>query len=130
MVREYAEAVAHFSVSSYSKLVNQAVSYISRHILSKINSEALAESLYVSSGHLSRQFKKETGKTIPEYVNWQRIEMAKVFLQENDADITELAIRLGYQESSYFSKVFRQIAGMSPRQYVNECRNGRKQEEE
>ena len=80
---------------SYSKLVNQAVSYISRHILSKINSEALAESLYVSSGHLSRQFKKETGKTIPEYVNWQRIEMAKVFLQENDADITEIAIRLG-----------------------------------
>lgn len=117
MIREYSDAVANFSTSSYGKLINHAVHYITLHIIEKIDLNEMAASLYVSRDHLSRYFKKETGKTIPEYINHQRIEMAKVLLLDGRADITDIAIRLGYHDSSYFSKVFKQITGAAPKQY-------------
>lgn len=118
MIREYCEAVAHFSVSGYSKLINGAVQYISRNILEKIELGEMAAVLYVSREHLSRRFRQETGKSIPDYVNCQRIEMAKMLLKDGRADITEIALHLGYRDSSYFSKVFKRVTGVSPRVYA------------
>ena len=117
IVTEYAEAVAHLSTHGYGKVVNAAVRYISYHITETISLQAMAEELFVSEGYLARRFHRETGCTISDYTNRMRVDMAKLLLEQGDLDITEIALRVGFRDGSYFSKVFRRFTGQTPRGY-------------
>lgn len=118
IVSEYANAVAHYSTHGYGKLINRAVQYLSYHISERIILSEMAEQLFVNSTYLSRRFHHETGLTITEYINHMRIDMAKVLLEQGRMDIAEIAMRVGYQDACYFSKVFRRITGHSPREHL------------
>lgn len=118
IVKSYAQAVAEFSTSSYSPLVADAVRYVNGHVTSPLEISELASSLYVSPEHLSRKFKQETGKTISKYAHCQRIAIAKVLFAQGNTNLTEVAVRTGYHDSSHFSKTFKKVCGISPKDYI------------
>ncbi len=118
IITEYATAVSRLSTHGYGKLVNAAVRYLSYHITEKINIQVMADELFVSEAYLARRFRRETGRTITDYANHLRVDMAKLLFEEGRFNVTEIALRVGYRDASYFCKVFHRITGMAPREYV------------
>jgi AraC-like DNA-binding protein len=68
----------------------------------------------VSEGYLSRSFNQETGLSLIHYLTRYRVQQAKQLLLTTDKTITEIAMEVGFSDSNYFSRVFRQEAGVSP----------------
>lgn len=69
---------------------------------------------HVSSAYLSRAARQATGKTVTELLQERRIEKAKKLLQETDLTVMEICTAVGYNNSSYFYRIFESAAGMSP----------------
>jgi YesN/AraC family two-component response regulator len=100
-----------------SLLVKQAAAYIQQNHARSFSLIELADSIGVSKSYLSRIFKLDTGISLWDYLNRFRIQKAKELLLLTDASITAIAADVGYEDVSYFSRVFRELAGCSPRAY-------------
>jgi signal transduction histidine kinase/AraC-like DNA-binding protein len=98
-------------------LVKQACAYIQQNYTRSFSLEELSETIGVSKSYLSRIFKMDTGISLWDYLNRYRIQKAKELLLISDASITTIAANVGYEDTSYFSRVFHDIAGCSPRSY-------------
>ena len=70
-----------------------------------------------SRSHISHCFKKQTGYTFREYLTNVRLENAKSLLQYSGLTITEIAFSVGFNDSNYFSNVFKAQMGISPMKY-------------
>ena len=62
-------------------------------------------------------FKKSTGSSFKEYLNMVRIEESKRLLSNTDFSIIDIAIAVGFEDQSYFSKVFKKFTGLTPKQF-------------
>jgi signal transduction histidine kinase/DNA-binding LacI/PurR family transcriptional regulator/AraC-like DNA-binding protein len=100
-----------------SQLVKQASAYVQQNYARSFSLVELCEAIGVSKSYLSRIFKKDTGISLWDYLNRFRVQRAKELLLLTDASITEVAARVGYEDVGYFSRVFHEIAGCSPRAY-------------
>ena len=67
--------------------------------------------------HLTRKFKDITGQTITEYIREQRIARACYLLRNTDMKINELAAQVGFNDCSYFIRLFRQSIQRTPKEY-------------
>lgn len=99
------------------KLVEQATRYIAEHYTEKLALSEIAEVLNISAGHLSITFKKFTGTTISDYVANVKIERAKELIDTHQYLMYEISDLLGFDNPYYFSKVFKKVTGISPREY-------------
>jgi len=84
----------------------------------------VAAAVKVHPGYLSALFKAETGISLTQYVRDKKITEAKNMLREADYSVSEIAEMLGFNSLSYFSKVFRQVSALSPREYVEALYTG------
>lgn len=82
--------------------------------------ERLAEEAHMSTRHFSRLFNKETGVTVPDYINGLRIAMAENMLKAQRLSIENLVDRLGYNSTRQFHRAWKQRHGKSPRQWQRE----------
>jgi len=82
-----------------------------------LNSQSLADEFSFSSAYLCRIFKQETGVSLADYINVQRIEYAKKLLHNPDMLVKDIALETGFSSEKYFYVVFRKITGITPRQY-------------
>lgn len=119
MCIEYAAAVTMFSTKGYSPLIKEVIRYITSNITIDICLSTLAEQFHVNPSYLSRKFKEDTKMTITSYINYQRVELAKFYFEKNIYNITEIAHKVGYNDSSYFTKIFKKITGMLPKEYID-----------
>lgn len=121
MVMDYTEKMRKYSRSdTNSKHINVCKEYIYSHIKERITIEDLADKLGVSSGYLSRLFKKETGVSVSAYIRRQKIDMAKNLLRFSDSSMIEIANRLSFSSQSHFIQQFREVVGMTPKKYRDE----------
>ena len=121
MVMDYTEKMRKYSRSdTNSKHINVCKEYIYSHIKERITIEDLADELGVSSGYLSRLFKKETGVSVSAYIRRQKIDMAKNLLRFSDYSMIEIANRLSFSSQSHFIQQFREAVGMTPKKYREE----------
>ncbi|MDR1604157.1 MAG: helix-turn-helix domain-containing protein [Gracilibacteraceae bacterium] len=88
---------------------------------SKISLTDIAGRLFVNSKYLGTLFKKETGRSFVEYVTFVRMERAKTLLRDRNLKIYEIAIRLGYDDVDYFSRVFKKQTAETPSKYRENC---------
>lgn len=123
MCVEYAKAVNKFSTRSYSLLVKNVINYITSNILHEITIAELAEYFNVNPTTLSRNFKKDTNMSITEYVNYQRIELAKFYFEKGETSITDVSYKVGFNDSSYFTKVFKKVTGILPKTYIKDMKS-------
>lgn len=98
-------------------LVKQASVYIQQNYTRSFSLEELSKTIGVSKSYLSRIFKMDMGISPWDYLNRFRIKKAKELLLLTDGSITEIAAEVGYEDVGYFGRVFREIAGCSPRAY-------------
>lgn len=88
--------------------------YIDENFSDEINLDTLCSKFSISKSHLSRQFKASTGFGINEYISLVRIKNAEKLLLTTDYSITKIAELCGFNDSSYFSAVFKKLKGISP----------------
>lgn len=115
--REYTFAVAEKGNRHYSSKIEVAIHYIEIHLHEKITLESIAEAVGLSSCHLSRVFKQETGISVVDYVQKERIEAAKHMLIYSDATLSAISQYLYFSTQSYFIKIFKKYVGITPGQY-------------
>lgn len=96
---------------------NDVISYIIKNYHEKISLQELADLAFVSKEHLSREFKKRTGKNITEFIIDLRVAKAKDLLVNTSKSIAEIANIVGYSNVKHFSKVFGRKTQVSPTVY-------------
>ncbi len=115
--REFTYAVAQEGNQHYTSQIEAAIHYITIHLHEKITLESTADAIGISSGHLSRIFKKETGISIVDYVQKERVKAAKNLLIYSDSTLTEISQYLHFSTQSYFISIFKKHFGITPGQY-------------
>lgn len=102
---------------SYRKDIQLARDYIHAHYNENISVADISRVLNLSPNYLSKLFRSETGIRIVEYINQYRIEAAKKLLRETNLKVYEVGEKTGFQETSYFCKVFKEITGITVSEY-------------
>lgn len=100
-------------------LVKQAIEYINQYYNQKLDLQTVADQLYVSTWHLCKVIKKQTGTNFVDLLNTARIENAKKMLLESNMKIYEIAEAVGYTDTAYFSKIFKRVTQVTPNEYRN-----------
>lgn len=106
-----------FSDAKHANIIHRCTQYISVNYKERITLEDTARMVYLSPAYLSRIFKQETGVTFNEYLNRVRVNKAKELLRRRELRMTDISLAVGYEDQSYFTKVFKRVAGMLPREY-------------
>lgn len=104
-------------ISSFRNEIQMIDIFIEENIDKKISLSMLAQYVNRSESYLSRLFKTETGINIIHYINTKKMQHAKELLINPDISISEIAHSLGFEESSYFNKIFNKIYGINPSDY-------------
>ncbi|GAA0178719.1 AraC family transcriptional regulator [Clostridium sediminicola] len=91
--------------------------YIDRNYSKKIYTEDLSNILHISTYHFCRLFKQMTGKTTTDYINGIRLEKAVEYFNKGDLNITEVALRCGFDSINYFSRLFKKYYNVSPTKF-------------
>jgi AraC-like DNA-binding protein len=99
---------------TFSAHTEKAVKYISAHLHEDIHLEDVADVVGVSMRVLSKQFRQETGLSVPSYVHAMKIREAKYLIRYTTDDIASIANKLKYSSQSYFSAIFKKEVGCSP----------------
>lgn len=108
----------HNSLSAgHPSHVKKAIAYIETHLEGSLTLQQTAKFVHIHQGHLSEIFKRETGMTFGDYVVRQKMARAMELLAESPAKVSEVALRLGYEDVKYFTQLFKKQTGQTPREY-------------
>jgi AraC-like DNA-binding protein len=100
-----------------SLVVKQAIAYLQQNHQRAISRQELAAAVGVSKDYLSHIFKQELGLSPWDYLTRYRVQQAKARLRETHASVTAIALQSGFDDLSYFNRVFRKQVGCSPTTY-------------
>ncbi len=123
MGRKYCHLVQNYSLKGYSELIEQVINYIDFHLKEPLSLAYLAEKFSVNSSYLSAQFKKESGNTLTGYLNEKRVQSSQMLLATTTLPIQEVAARVGIYDENYFSRLFKKLRHLTPREYRNKMQN-------
>jgi AraC-like DNA-binding protein/ligand-binding sensor protein len=117
VLNRFTNSVFDFSKTKHSDLIKKVVSYIRSNYMNKISLNDISSFTEVSVSYLSKVFKEEMDCNISSYINQVRVENAKLFLISPGIPLTEVAYLSGFEDQSYFSKVFKSVTGVTPGKY-------------
>ena len=100
-----------------SKLVEDGISFLYEHYNTNISLDEICEVLSISKNYFCHLFKKETGQNIWTYLTEIRMSKARKLLESTDMKSYEIAYHIGYDNPSYFSKLFKKIHECTPNEY-------------
>lgn len=104
-------------MKDYSPPVQKAVAFIDTDLTGNLSLSTISQTLNISSSYLSTLFKKETGQTLTDYISHRRINYAKHLLETTRLQVQTVAQHCGIVDVQYFSKIFKRITGVTPKQY-------------
>ena len=114
---EVEDKIVFFKCANLSGSVSKAISFIENNYNKKVYIKDVAEHTCLSKYHFEHIFKKETGLTFVDYLNFYRITQAKKYLMEKS--ILTVCFDTGFNSVSNFYKIFKRYTGTSPRGYKN-----------
>ena len=100
-----------------SELINEVATYINQSFREKISLDDIAKRFFVSPYYLTRQFKKETGHSVNQYIQNRRLGEAERKLVFENTPIKEIAAECGYSNLKYFYSVFKTKTGHTPSEF-------------
>lgn len=109
-------------VTKSQSVISKVKDYIKNNLKSNISRDDIANYVFLNPDYLTRIFKKSTGQSLTEYINDQRIERSTFLLIHSETPISDIALDVGYDNFSYYSKVFKKMTGMTPSEYRKEYR--------
>ncbi|WP_333647770.1 response regulator [Lacrimispora sp.] len=101
-------------------VITNVQKYIDNHVAEKLSLNEVAGVFGLSPNYLSILFKKNSSLGFSEYIAQAKINKAKSMLLEEDMKIYEAADKLGFESAFYFSKVFKKVTGLSPREFIQQ----------
>ncbi len=98
-------------------IVERLKEYIENHLDGSLSRKELSGVVYLSEDYLSKVFATTTGMSLSSYVSSRRIARAQQLLAETNLTVSQIALRVGFSNFSYFSKIFREQTGKTPNEY-------------
>jgi AraC-like DNA-binding protein len=114
---QFVKMVQNLSKSKYSKIIQQAISYIYKNLTEKLTLKKISDAIYVHPNYLSTLFKKEIGVSLPEYIMRTRVDEAKYYIRYTNAKISDIALFYQFCNQSYFTQIFKNFVGSTPNEY-------------
>lgn len=97
--------------------IYEVLKWIDAHYKNPLTVDQIAEELHFSTNYLSKIFRRQTGKSIPEYLTEKRLEQARILLNSHLLSVEEISKETGFNSPSYFIRVFKKKYGTTPHQY-------------
>lgn len=125
-------ALAHYLIGRYGEAapsrgprawklppwrIRRIADYVEEHLDGEIRIAELAALIGISPGHLHRAFNATLGVTPLEFITERRIKRAMQMLARETASVAQIALRVGFQSPSHFTRTFRRVVGVNPAQY-------------
>lgn len=119
MVIDYADRVKKLNQYNRknSKITNEISQYIRNHISEPIKTSDIADYLGKSRGGITTEFKKQTGLNLSYFIKLKKIQEAQELLYETTMSIVMISNYLGFSSQSHFTRVFKEIEGITPKEY-------------
>ena len=119
ITEEYIDMVANLAIKGHSPVVKKALIHINLHYNESINLQSVADELGFNRTYLAKKFKEEMKITVIDYIQQKRINEAVFLIEQGRLSITEISYIVGFSSYNYFCKVFKDIKGMTAREYKN-----------
>ena len=100
-----------------ANMIYSALQYINDHYSEKFSLQDIADHVHFSAPYFSKVFKREMETTFSKYLTDLRIEKSKELLKNSDVPLADIPALVGFEEQSYFTRVFRTNTGISPGKY-------------
>lgn len=94
--------------------VLKAIKYINNNITAPLSLKDVSQAIYLSKEYTAKIFKEEMGCTVTEYINEQKMIIAKDMLNSDEITLRDTALNLGFENYSYFSRIFKKHFNTSP----------------
>ena len=107
----------YLSEKTENPTVRRAIEYIKDNLNTKLLAADIAAAIHVSTHYLFTKFKQETGKTLTEYINEEKIKKACHYIIYTDNSLSEIANFLSFSSQSYFQTVFKKVMGQTPNEW-------------
>lgn len=117
VAHKFISCMFDFSEVKHRDIMFKITEYIKQNLAEKLTIEQAAAHVYVSKSHLSRILRQEMGCTFTEYVNRLRVERSKVSLISGRMPLAEIAVSVGFEDQSYFTRIFKKVTGITPGKY-------------
>ena len=101
-------------INSSNEHVAKIINYIDEHITEKTSLQTISQKIGLTKEYTAFIFKKETNRTLTDYVNERKILIAKDLILSNAMSLNDLSNYLGYDNYTYFSRLFKRYFGISP----------------
>ena len=106
-----------FSRIKHIDAVYKTMEYVRANFDKKLSLDEIAKNAFLSKAYLSSIFKEEIGESLTNYINRVRIEKSKVLLLDKEISLIDIANLCGFEDQSYFTRVFKKMVGVSPKKY-------------
>lgn len=116
LMQTQARSMVEKNIVKNRSRISFAVDYIRKNLHQKLSIESIAKLAYVSKSNFFRMFKDELGTSPNEFILHERISRAKELLRSRNS-IKETAFQTGFSDTNYFTRVFKQLVGMTPKSY-------------
>lgn len=119
MIIDYADRVKKLRQynGQNSKLVNEIAKYIRTHISEPIKTSDIARHFGKSRGRITTEFKKQTNMNLSDFIKLKKIQEAQELLYETNKSLVMISDYLGFSSQSHFTRVFREVTGITPQKY-------------
>jgi AraC-like DNA-binding protein len=122
--RRFAELISQQTAFAFSQREHKIVLAVSRLVqeqgAAQITIQQLADSVHLSSGHLSRVFRRTAHMTLEQFLIRHRVELAKRALLDPRLNVAEVAERCGFCNPAYFASVFKKYVKCTPREFASQ----------
>ncbi|WP_058309059.1 helix-turn-helix domain-containing protein [Gracilibacillus massiliensis] len=117
MIEQYGDLSLRYHKKTHPSLVNRIEEYIDIHFSEDSTIAGIAKKLHAHPSHLMRTFKKEKNMTISQFRNERRLKEAKELIMHSHLTITEIALMVGFSNVQYFTKLFKEKEGKTPKSF-------------
>lgn len=118
MLEDYIQRVRSIKENhEVSLAVQSCCDYITVHVFDELSIDLLASRAGYTKYYFSRKFRQETGISIHDFINREKVKKAQIMLRSTNMSTLEISMELGFRSRSYFSEVFRKNTGISPGEY-------------
>ncbi|HZK27628.1 MAG TPA: PocR ligand-binding domain-containing protein [Thermoclostridium sp.] len=117
IMERFTDYVFNMTNVKHKDVMFKSIDYINKNYMKKIALDHVAANVYLSPSYFSKIFNEEMKMNFNSYLNYVRIEMSKKLLLDQSISLVDVSNLVGFEDQSYFSKVFKKLTGQTPNKY-------------